>query len=226
MICCTDPATTRSWRNARKASDIVSAMRTGIVFLCFAAVLRGGDASSAQIRDSATRALALLQTSQKTWYSKINCHSCHHQFLPALAFQAAREHGVPLDEAIAGADALKAFTYTDLDAAVQFRDVVETTMDLSYALVAANASGLRANLALQAYARAIAGRQDPEGNWDDIHQRPPQSYSRFTQTSLGLRAIELYSHPSQKGQSRLAWLLRGSGCSATRRAIPRSERGG
>ncbi len=188
-------------------------MRTGIVFLCFAAVLRGGDASSAQIRDSATRALALLQTSQKTWYSKINCHSCHHQFLPALAFQAAREHGVPVDEAIAGADALKAFTYTDLDAAVQFRDVVETTMDLSYALVAANASGLRANLALQAYARAIAGRQDPEGNWDDIHQRPPQSYSRFTQTSLGLRAIELYSHPSQRAEvaARVAlarkWLL-------------------
>ncbi len=159
---------------------------------------QGGEASSAQIRDAATRALTLLQTSQKTWYSKTGCHSCHHQFLPALAFQVAREHGVSVDEAIARADAMKAFSYTDLDAAVQFRDVVETTMDLSYALVAANATGLRANLALQVYARAIAGRQDPEGNWDDIHQRPPQSYSRFTQTSLGLRAIELYSHPNQK----------------------------
>ncbi len=172
-------------------------MRSGIVLLCFASVLRGGETSSAQIRDAATRALTLLQASQKTWYSKINCHSCHHQFLPALAFRAAREHGVPVDEAIARADAAKAFAYSDLDAAVQFRDVVETTMDLAYALVAANATGLRPNLALQVYARAIAGRQDPEGNWDDIHQRPPQSYSRFTQTSLGLRAIELYSHPNQ-----------------------------
>ncbi len=172
-------------------------MRSGIVLLCFASVLRGGETSSAQIRNAATRALTLLQASQKTWYSKINCHSCHHQFLPALAFRAAREHGVPVDEAIARADAAKAFAYSDLDAAVQFRDVVETTMDLAYALVAANATGLRPNLALQVYARAIAGRQDPEGNWDDIHQRPPQSYSRFTQTSLGLRAIELYSHPNQ-----------------------------
>jgi ankyrin repeat protein len=188
-------------------------MRTGIVFLCFASILRGGDASSPQIRDAATRALTLLQASQKTWYSKIGCHSCHHQFLPALAFQAAREHDVPVDEAIARADAVKAFAYADLDAAVQFRDVVETTMDLAYALVAANATGLRANLALQVYARAIAGRQDPEGNWDDIHQRPPQSYSRFTQTALGLRAIELYSHPNQKAEvaARVArarmWLL-------------------
>jgi len=175
-------------------------MRTGIFLLCCASVLRGGDASSAQIRDAATRAVTLLQASQKTWYSKIGCHSCHHQFLPALAFQAAREHGVPVDETIAHADAVKAFGYTDLDVAVQFRDVVETTMDLSYALVAANATGLRSNLALQVYARAIAGRQDPKGNWDDIHQRPPQSYSRFTQTSLGLRAIQLYSHPNQEGE--------------------------
>jgi N-acyl-D-amino-acid deacylase len=173
-------------------------MRTGFFLLCCATVLKGGGASSPQIRDAATRAVSLLQGSQKTWYSKINCHSCHHQFLPALAFQSAREHGVPVDEAIARADAAKAFAYADLDAAVQFRDVVETTMDLSYALVAAHATGLRTNLALQVYVRAIAGRQDPEGNWDDIHQRPPQSYSRFTQTSLGLRAIQLYSHPSQK----------------------------
>ena len=176
-------------------------------------VLWGADASPEQIRDSATRALTLLQAGQKTWYSKTDCHSCHHQFLPALAFKAARAHGVPVDETIAHNDAVKAFAYNDIDAAVQYRDVQETTMDLAYALVAANATGLQPNLAIETYARFIAGRQDPAGNWDDIHQRPPQSYSRFTQTSLGLRAIQLYSYPSQKAdvEARVSrarnWLL-------------------
>lgn len=193
-------------------------MRTWLAALLLAPLLysaptAGATASPEQIRDSATRAVALLQASQKDWYSHINCHSCHHQFLPALAFKVARAHGVPIDETIARADAVKAFTYGDIDAGVQYRDVVETTMDLAYALVAANATGLQPNLAVQTYARLIAGRQEPDGNWDDIHQRPPQSYSRFTQTSLGLRAIQLYSHPSQKAdaESRIArartWLL-------------------
>ena len=158
-------------------------------------------------------AVALLQAGQKTWYTKINCHSCHHQFQPAMAFRVARAHGVPVDEAIAHADAVKAYPFTDLDAAIQYRDVQETTMDLGYSLVAANATGLEPNLVSAVYARLVAGRQDPAGNWDDLHQRPPQSYSRFTQTAIGLRAIQLYSHPSQKADvaarvSRArAWLL-------------------
>src|SRR5580692_10611613 len=170
-------------------------------------------ASPDQIRDSATRAIALLQAGQKTWYSKIDCHSCHHQFQPAMAFRIARLHGVPVDEAIAHADALKAFAFTNLDAAIQYRDVQETVMDLGYSLVAANATGLEPNLVSNVYARLVAGRQDPAGNWDDLHQRPPQSYSRFTQTAIGLRAIQLYSHPSQAADvagrvaRARAWLL-------------------
>ncbi|HWF11826.1 MAG TPA: ankyrin repeat domain-containing protein [Bryobacteraceae bacterium] len=169
--------------------------------------------SSDQIRDSATRAVRLLQASQKTWYSKIDCHSCHHQFQPAMAFRVARAHGVPVNEAIAHDDALHAYLFTDLDAAIQYRGVQETVMDLGYSLVAANATGLEPNLASNVLARLVAGRQDPSGRWDDLHQRPPQSYSNFTQTAIGLRAIQLYSHPSSKGDvaARVdrarAWLL-------------------
>jgi ankyrin repeat protein len=188
-------------------------MRIWIGLLCSASILSGADATPDQIRDSATRAIPLLQAGQKTWYSKINCHSCHHQFQPAMAFRVARAHGIPVDETIARADALKAFAFTDLDAAIQYRDVQETTMDLGYSLVAADATSLAPNLASQVLARLVAGRQDPTGRWDDLHQRPPQSYSSFTQTAIGLRAIQLYSHPSQKADvaARVAraraWLL-------------------
>lgn len=192
-------------------------MRVWIGLLCgmsfVHAIAQAAAPSQDQIRDSAARAIALLQTSQKNWYSKINCHSCHHQFQPAMAFRVARAHGVPVDETIAHADAVKAYAFTDLDAAVQYRDVQETVMDLGYSLVAANATGLEPNLASNVLARLVAGRQDSSGRWDDLHQRPPQSYSNFTQTAIGLRAIQLYSHPSQKADvaARVAraraWLL-------------------
>ena len=173
----------------------------------------GADAFPDQVSAAATARYRPLQAGQKTWYSKINCHSCHHQFQPAMAFRVARAHGIPVDEEIAHADAVKAFAFTDFDNAVQYRDVQETAMDLGYSLVAADATGLEPNLVSAVYARLVAGRQDPAGAWDDLHQRPPQSYSSFTQTAIGLRAIQLYSHPSQKAdvaarvaQAR-AWLL-------------------
>ena len=40
-----------------------------------------------------------------------------------------------------------------------------------------------------------------DGDWDGFHQRPPSSYSRFTMAALGLRAVQLYHHASQKAQA-------------------------
>jgi ankyrin repeat protein len=63
------------------------------------------------------------------------------------------------------------------------------------------------------YARIIAKHQASDGHWDTIDQRPPQSYSNFTATAVALRAMQLYSHPSQKSDARrraalaLSWLL-------------------
>jgi len=51
------------------------------------------------------------------------------------------------------------------------------------------------------YARLLISRQNREGDWDGFHQRPPSSYSRVTMAALGLRAVQLYSHASQKSQS-------------------------
>src|SRR5205814_8302462 len=50
-----------------------------------------------RIRGAAARALTLLQSSQKRWYTRQTCSSCHHQFQPALAYRSARAHGIPFD---------------------------------------------------------------------------------------------------------------------------------
>src|SRR6185295_20008867 len=115
-------------------------------------------ADSEKIRDAATRNLALFQQSQTHWFEVQRCDSCHHQYQPALAYQSAREHGIPFDESIAREDAAKAFTYADLDRAVQDSWIIEPGIDDGYRLVAANAAGVRPNLTTAVMARMLADR--------------------------------------------------------------------
>jgi ankyrin repeat protein len=153
-----------------------------------------------RIREAAARNLTLFQASQKHWFEVQRCVSCHHQYQPALAYRAAREHGIPFDEAIARADAAKAFIYADLDKAVQYSWVLEPAVDDAYRLIAAEAAGVRPNLATAVTARVLTARQNRGGDWPSHRQRPPSSYSNFTFTALGVRAIQLYSHPTQKAE--------------------------
>ena len=200
-------------------------MRNGITafvgLLCTVSMAWGGqsgaadgaiDKSPARIREAAARNLTLFQASQKRWFDVQRCDSCHHQYQPALAYKSAREHGIPFDEAIARADAAKAFTYADLDRAVQYSWIIEPAIDDGYRLVAADAAGVRPSLGTAVMARIVAARQNRAGDWPSHRQRPPSSYSNVSFTALAVRGVQLYSHPSQKakvaGQVALArrWL--------------------
>jgi hypothetical protein len=158
-----------------------------------------GDAAgrAGRIREAAARNLALFQQSQKHWFEVQRCDSCHHQYQPALAYQAAREHAIPFDETIARADAAKAFTYADLDRAVQYSWIIEPAIDDGYRLVAADAAGVRPNLTTAVMARILADRQNPGGDWPSHRQRPPSSYSNVTFTALAVRGSQLYSHHAE-----------------------------
>jgi ankyrin repeat protein len=175
--------------------------------LAIPALARAQSADDApRVREAATRAIAAIQKAQSTWYTanKQVCGSCHHQYQPALAYRAARERGIPVDEAIAHADAVKAFTFADIDRAIQYSYVIEPAMDDAYRMVAAHAAGVAPNLGAAVYARLLISRQNRDGDWDGFHQRPPSSYSRFTMTALGLRAVQLYHHSSQKAAAAAA----------------------
>jgi ankyrin repeat protein len=159
-----------------------------------------------RVREAAAKGVAAIQKAQSAWYTthKQVCASCHHQYQPALAFRAARERGIPLDEVVARADAAKAFTFADIDRAIQYSYVIEPAMDDAYRMVAAHAAGVPPNLGAAVYARLLISRQNRDGDWDGFHQRPPSSYSRFTMTALGLRAVQVYHHASQKAAAAAA----------------------
>lgn len=192
-------------------------MRKLLGILCLASGCWAAGASPSHVRDSAAKALAVLQSSQKGWYAKQSCSSCHHQVLPALAFRAAREHGIAVDEGIARADAARTFApFANIDRAVQYTHVIDAAMDDGYRLLAADATGVRPSVVTAVYARLIAMRQKPDGRWVTGDARPPQSYSTVTATAVGLRAIQLYSHASLAGDTKAriqragAWLASSS----------------
>jgi ankyrin repeat protein len=167
-----------------------------------------------RVRATAEKAVAALQNSQKTWFAKESCFSCHQQVLPALAFSAARSHGIRVDEAAAHQQAVKAFSYfTNLQSAVEYTRIIDPAMSDGYGLIAAACSGLKPGLATAVYARHIALRQESDGHWETYDERPPQSYSPFTATSVALTAVRNYSHHSRQSdvQARTAkaraWFL-------------------
>lgn len=188
-------------------------MKLVIVMACSVAALWAEDRSPAHIREAAAKAVAVIQKSQKNWYSKQSCTSCHQQVLPALAFRAAREHGIPVDEAAAHTDAAAAFGfYSNFERAVEYTHIIDPGTD-GFDMIAVHAAGLRPSLVTAVYARLLAARQEADGHWDTYDVRPPQSYSPFTATAITLHAIQIYGHPSQKLeiQARVerarAWLL-------------------
>ncbi|HJT86759.1 MAG TPA: ankyrin repeat domain-containing protein [Bryobacteraceae bacterium] len=173
-----------------------------------------GDLSSARIHEAAAKAVTVIQKSQKNWYTKASCFSCHQQVFPALAFRYAREHGIPLDEQAAHADAVAAFGfYSDFPRAVEYTHIIDPAVSDSYGMIGAHAAGLPPSLVTAVYARLLAARQEADGRWETFDERPPESYSPFTATAVSLRAIQLYGHPSRKKETeaRVAlartWLL-------------------
>jgi ankyrin repeat protein len=134
--------------------------------------------------------------------------------LPALAFREARQHGIPVDEEAARADAAAAFGfYSNLDRAVQYTHIIDPALNEGWGLTAASAVGVRPNLVTAVYARLLAARQEPDGHWETGDERPPQSYSPFTATAIALAAIQEYGHANLKADTRArvaqarTWLL-------------------
>jgi len=189
-------------------------MRVLTGMLCLASALSAAEATTDYIRDAAGRAVVLLQSSQKDWYAKQSCESCHHQILPALAFRVAREHGIAVNEAIARDNAVRAFSPSaNLDRAVQYTHIIDPSLDDGNRLLAMDAAGVRPNVSAAVYARFIASRQRPDGHWVTIDQRPPQSYSYITATAVSLRAIQIFGHRELARDTRRriqlarAWLM-------------------
>ncbi len=153
-----------------------------------------------EIREHAQRSVNLLQKVAAQWKSP--CFSCHHQTMPAMAIEAARAHGLTVDEVAAQAAAQKTFRYlSDLDAAVRVDALIDPAVSEGYGLLGAHASHVEPNLSTATYARHIARAQRADGHWATFDARPPHSAGLFVATAVGARAVSLYT-PVQMGNEK------------------------
>jgi ankyrin repeat protein len=168
----------------------------------------------AELRTASAKAIKLMQHSQSVWYKKQTCTSCHHQLLPEIPINLAREREVAVDEAIARDTTSNAFaSLRDLDGTLQGYDYIDIAFD-GWSLVAARVAGVGPNLGTAASAQFIASRQLADGSWPTIDNRPPQSHSLFTNTAVCAQALRQYL-PEQFKDEREArvrrareWLLK------------------
>lgn len=171
-------------------------------------------ATETELRAASAKAIKVIQHSQVVWYQRETCASCHHQLLPEISFNLARERGVPVDEKIARETTSNAFAFLkDLDGVIQGYDYIDVTFD-GWVLTAARLAGVRPSTTTAAEAKFIASRQLSDGSWPTIDQRPPQSYSLFTTTAVCTNALEQYLPADRNGEKetrlRLAreWLIK------------------
>ena len=166
-----------------------------VLFMVFLLAQTASAQSIAEVRNTVTRALPILQRSAKEFVAKRACVSCHHNSLPILAFHLASARGFAIDPAILSAVEQKTFRElrnpNALDDAVQAATLSDPTPNDSYLLMAAHAAGLEGDLPTAIYARRLAGWQR-DGHWVTSDFRPPHSSSLLTSTATAVRAIRFY----------------------------------
>jgi N-acyl-D-amino-acid deacylase len=173
--------------------------------LAISSAARAADAAppvaESDLRSAVGKALPPIQHSQDVWDKKQECASCHHQFLPVVAFKLALDRGIAFDGKAAHGVAAKTFApLKDIDEAVQHTYFIDVPEVATY-LVAAHEAGVRPSPTTAGHAQFVAGYQRPDGSWRPMDHRPPQSHSPVISTAYCLRALQLYMPESRKAET-------------------------
>jgi ankyrin repeat protein len=149
--------------------------------------------SETVLRDSATRAMRVIDRTVATWHTQRTCFSCHHQSLPIAAALVARSRGIPLDETLLRKNVAVATTMIgSLARQVQGYQQIDPGTELGTLLSTAELVRLPRSASSMAAALTLASHQLDDGSWYTLDARPPQSYSPITTTAFAVRALAAY----------------------------------
>jgi ankyrin repeat protein len=145
-------------------------------------------------------AVPLLQQSSETFFAKSGqgCVSCHHQALPALALQFARERGFKVNEEKARqqAETTKRILAGRRERLLQGAGVADQ-LDAAYWLVALAAAGTARDDTTDALVHYLTLKQAKDGRWRTTLFRPPANDGDFTATALAVRGLQLFGPPGR-----------------------------
>jgi hypothetical protein len=176
-----------------------------------AALEQAGALNPNGVRESAQRAIDLLQKTSTSFIRTSGCVSCHNNFLPQMTIAAARAHGVAVDEKSSrlSTEAEVAIMKPMIEDAAKYPDrVPDPSITVSYALLSLAADSYPADANTEAMAKLVAHWQMEDGGFRAFPLRPPIESSHFTATALSVRALQLYGkNPETQVERARTWLL-------------------
>ena len=162
--------------------------------------LRRLQASS--LRESLGAALPVLLASGPELVKRSGCISCHHQFLPMVAYAIAREKGVTPNNDASRRNTLMVLSIVKPAANTFLESIAPPGGPLSaaYTVFGLAAGHHPADRSTDSLVHYIAGTQMPDGSWRAYADRPPIESGFFAATALSLHSLRLYPLPGRKAE--------------------------
>ncbi len=147
-----------------------------------------------EIVSAVEKSIRLLQRSSDSFLQQRECVSCHHQFLPAMAFGWARDRGFQLDEESLRKPIdrqVQLWTAKKSHALEMHPPVPVPPHFLGSGLLGLAAVGYPADDTTEAMVGYLAATQLEDGHWP-LGGRPPLDYRGIGGTVKALRALQVY----------------------------------
>jgi len=157
---------------------------------------------SASPRDAIARVLPMLQRADVAFLDRAGCVSCHNNSLTAMAVAAARNKGLPVNEAVAKSQLRRVVAFLDENAerALENEGVPGGIDTTSYTLLGLAVENYPSDVITDAWASYVKNTQAPDGRWKCGALRPPLESSDFEVTAASIRSLQAYSLKSRKAE--------------------------
>lgn len=211
------------------AKWMVVVAAVGALCLAGGGPARADDFKRELVKGALGKSIPLMLTSAETFQARMGkvCASCHHQMIPSVAYDAARQMGFAVDEKRARAQsdfsyrfitqyapAVQASLDGDPDPLQRLKDPIGDPRVMALPLYAQAVDGRKRDPKLETLALFMARGQAEDGRWAVGDARPPSEGSEFTATAMAVRGIRAYGPESAREEleRRVAkareWLLR------------------
>jgi ankyrin repeat protein len=174
------------------------------------------------IRNAVNRSVPLVQRADSSFSAKAGCVSCHNNSLQAMAVSASRKAGFRVDETVAAQQVKANIAMLEKTRERLYQGFFVPVGDMfgpfifGYILTGLAGEHYQADLTTDAVALYLRTHQAPDGSWPfpEGDSRPPLCSNHIGQTTLSLRALQLYAPRTNKPdwdraiQRAAAWLAR------------------
>ena len=163
------------------------------------------------VGERAQRAIDLLQRASTGFVDnrfvrdQAKCVSCHHQYLPAVAFAWGAQRGLRIDEEALGhqlSAQLQMWRPMEESAREMEDPIPDSPVQIGYGLMGLHALGYAPDGLTEAFVRYLVNGQNPDGSWHWTDLRPPLEGGRFAATAWAARSLQLYPLPHSDDETR------------------------